>query len=179
MAAPANLILTIKGETDAPTLMNFASHSYWNLDGTDTWDGHRLRIAADAYLPTTPDFAPTGDVVGVEGTAMDFRQPRGIGVNSPPFDNNFCLSEGPVPLRDVLWLTGQSGVGMTVATDQAGVQVYDGRGPARPGHRCYEGLAIEAQGWPDAPTHAHFPSIRVTPDLPYRQTTQFRFHRET
>ena len=175
--APATLTLDISGTTDAKTLMNFANHSYWNLDGTDRWDGHKLRIAADRYLPATPDDYPTGEIVDVTGTNMDFRQMREVAVNAPPFDNNFCLSDGPADLRDVLWLKGQSGVGMTVATDQPGIQVYDARAAIRPGRAAYEGLAIEAQGWPDAPRHRAFPSISVTPDAPYRQTTTFTFTR--
>lgn len=176
LSLPATLTLTIDGVTDAPTLMNLANHSYWNLDGSATWEGHRLRIAGDAYLPTTADHCPSGDVVSVTGTPMDFRALRPFAPKDPPLDHNFCLSEGIVPMREVLTLTGQSGVCLTLATNQPGVQIYDGRSPSRPGRGPYEGLAIEAQGWPDAPTHGHFPSIRVTPEKPYHQITQFRFH---
>jgi aldose 1-epimerase len=138
-----------------------------------------LRVDADRYLPATEDFHPTGEIVDVTGTPMDFRTARVIAVNDPPFDNNFCLSDTTMPLRDVLWLSGQSGVGMVVATDQPGMQVYDGRHACRPGRTTYEGLAVEAQGWPDAPSNPDFPSIRVTPDKPYQQVTAFRFHRES
>lgn len=171
----ATLDLQINGTTDAETLMNCANHSYWNFDGTPTWDGHRLRVLAETYLPGTADATPTGEVVACAGTAMDFATQRRIAPQDPPFDNNFCLSDGPAPLRDVLWLTGASGVGMVVATDQAGIQVYDGRAARRPGHGTYEGLAIEAQGWPDAPTHRHFPSIKITPAAPYSQHTRYTF----
>ncbi len=175
----ATLTLDITGTTDATTLMNFANHSYWNLDGTETYDGHTLWIAADAYLPSTPDFTPTGEVMAVEGTAMDFRAPRELRAGIPAFDNNFCLSDTSEPLREVLRLTGQSGVSMTLATTCPGVQVYDGRGAERPGRGRYEGLAIEAQHWPDAPNHRHFPSIKISPDTPYRQTTRWTFRAAT
>ena len=92
-------------------------------------------------------------------------------------DENVCLSDGPAPLRDVLWLTGQSGVAMTLATDQPGLQLFDGRWVVRPGRGTYEGLAFEAQFWPDAPTHAAFPLIRVTEEQPYRQFTTYTFAR--
>lgn len=173
--APAILTLEITGTTDQPTLMNFANHSYWNLDGTECWDGHTLQIAADRYLPATADFYPTGEIADVTDTELDFRGPRAITVHHPDLDNNFCLSDGPVPLREVLWLSGASGVSLTMATDQPGVQVYDGRHAIRPGKAPYEGIAIEAQGWPDAPTHRAFPSIRVTEHKPYRQFTAFSF----
>ncbi len=175
ITAPATLTMTVHGATDATTLMNFANHSYWNLDGSDTYDGHRLRIAADRYLPCTQDDYPTGEIVDVTGTDMDFRAEREITVNRPPFDNNFCLSDTNRPLRDVLRLTGGSGVQMTMGTTATGIQVYDARDAQRPGKTRYEGLAIEAQAWPDAPNNPAFPSIKITPDAPYSQTTQWRF----
>jgi aldose 1-epimerase len=175
--APAILTMEITGTTDQPTLMNFANHSYWNLDGTPTWDGHTLQVAADRYLPATEDFYPTGEIADVDGTRLDFRTPRQISIKNPEMDNNLCLSDGTVPLRDVLWLTGQSGIQLTIATDQPGMQVFDGRHAIRPGKPPYEALTFEAQGWPDAPTHANFPSIRVGEDAPYRQFTTYTFHK--
>ena len=66
---------------------------------------------------------------------------------------------------------------LTVATTEAGVQVYDGRHAVRPGRAPYEGLAIETQGWPDAPNKAGFPSIDLAPDAPRSQITEWRFSR--
>ncbi len=175
VSAPATLSLAIKGTTDAATLMNFANHSYWNFDGTQDWSGHTLQVHADQFLPTTDDFYPTGEIADVEGSALDFRHPRVIDPQNPPMDTNFCLSTDPQPLREVLTLTGASGIGMKVRTDQNGIQVYDGRHAIRPGKAAYEGLAIEAQNWPDAPTHRNFPSIKVTPDTPYTQHTEWSF----
>lgn len=174
---PATLRLRLSGTTDAPTLMNIANHSYWNLDGTADWSGHHIRLSADHYLPTTPDFTPTGAIVPVDGLPVDFRAGRVVAPGNPDLDNCFCLSRTNQPLRDVLWLTGQSGVSMTLATTETSVQLYDGRTAIRPGHGAYEGIAIEAQGWPDAPNHAGFPTIELTPAQPYAQTTEWRFAR--
>lgn len=173
---PATLRLTVTAETDAPTLINLANHSYWNLDGTPTWAGHTLRIAADRWLPATPAFTPKGPVLPVAGGPMDFRRGQTITPGRPDLDTCLVLSDTRQPLRDVLWLTGQSGVSMTLATTEPGVQVYDGRKAIRPGHGPYEGLAIEAQFWPDAPNHPHFPSILLRPGLPWEQVTEWRFH---
>lgn len=175
VTAPASLTLTITGTTDAKTLMNFANHSYWNLDGTDTWEGHTLEIAADRYLPTTDVDVPTGEVVDVTGTDMDFRTGKTFAKGMPALDHNFCLSDEPTALRDVLTLTGTSGVSMTIATTEPGIQVYDGRAARRPGKQTYEGFAIEPQLWPDAPNNRSFPSITVTPDAPYGQTSRWTF----
>ncbi len=172
------LRLDVTATTDALTLFNAANHSYWNLDGSDSWAGHQLRILADRYLPVTPDFCPTGEIAGVDGSIFDLRQMREITPGTDEYDHNFCLSDAREPLRDVLWLKGASGLAMTIATTEAGVQVYDGRNAARPGRGFYEGLAIEPQMWPDAPNHARFPGIELSPGETYRHTTVWGFSRD-
>ena len=169
------LHLDVTATTDALTLFNVANHSYWNLDGSDTWAGHQLQVAADRYLPITPDLCPTGEIAAVAGTIFDLRQMRPITPGVDTYDHNLCLSDGRQDLRDVLWLRGASGLTMTIATTEAGVQVYDGRNGQRPGRRLYEGLAIEPQGWPDAPNHAGFPSIELQPGQTYHHTTVWQF----
>ena len=175
--APATLRMQVTATTDAPTIFNAANHSYWNLDGSPGWDGHSLQIHADAYLPTNSAFIPTGEVRAVAGGSHDFRKPRAITPQSPALDNCFCIATTRLPLRDVLKLVGQSGLAMTVATTETGVQLYDGRQAVRPGHSAYEGIAIEAQGWPDAPNQPKFPSVDLLPGMPVCQITEWRFSR--
>lgn len=177
LSRSATLTLTIEAETDAPTLFNAANHSYWNLDGGADWSGHRLRIDADRYLPATADFTPTGEIAPLAGSPVDLRGETAIAPGLPALDTNFCLADRRGELRDVLWLKGLSGVSMTLATTEPGVQVYDGRNAIRPGRAAYEGLAIEAQFWPDAPAHRHFPSIVLRPGESYRQITRWTFSR--
>ncbi len=177
VTAPATLTMQVDATTDAPTILNFANHSYWNLDGTDRWDGHWLRVAADHYLPATDEFLPTGEIADVSGTDMDLRAGKVVAVHQPDFDNNYCLSDTRQPLRDVLWLRGQSGVTLTMATTSPGMQVYDGRHAVRPGKAPFEGLAFEAQYWPDATNNPDFPSIEVPAGGVYSETTVWRFGR--
>lgn len=171
----ATLRLDVTVTTDRATIVNFANHSYWNLDGTENYSGHSLRVKADRYLPTTPDFTPTGEIRPTAGGAMDFNETRRITPGSPEFDTCYCLSEARQPLREVLTLTGHSGVSMRVSTTEPAIQVYDARNARRPGGGAFEGLAIEAQNWPDAPNHAGFPSIELDRGEVYRQTTEWRF----
>ena len=173
--APATLRLAITATTDADTLMNFANHSYWNLDGSAQWPGHTLQIVADHTLPTDAALLPTGIIAPVADTDFDFRKSRAWTPGTPPLDTNFCLSNAKTALRTVATLTGTSGLTMTLATTEPGLQIYDAQRTARPGRAKYEGIAIEAQGWPDAPNHANFPRINATPDAPYNQITEWRF----
>ena len=170
----ATLTLDITGTTDTDTAMNFANHSYWTLDNGPDWSGHHLRINADRYLPITDDHAPTGDILDVTGTPMDFRTGQSLTLGeTAALDHNFCLSDTDQPLRDVLWFTGANGVAMTMATTACGMQIYDGGGAPDP----FKAIACEAQGWPDAPNHRGFPPIKLRADDTYRQTTQWRFTR--
>lgn len=171
----ATLRLELHATTDAETLWNATSHGYWTMDGGPDWTGHSLQIKADHYLPTDETDRPTGEIRPVEGSAMDFRHLRQPAHGTPPIDHCFCLSDGPRPLRDVVLLKGQSGLTMTVATTEPGVQIYDGRAARRPGHGLYEAFAIETQGWSDAPSYPDFPPVTLRPDHPSRQITEWRF----
>lgn len=176
LVAPAALRLSIRATTDAPTIFNAANHSYWNLDGSETWDGHAVQVAADHYLPADADFVVTGEIRPVTGD-HDLRQLRPVSPHAPDLDNCYCLGRSRIPLRDVLRLQGTSGLSMVVASTEPGVQLYDGRNAIRPGHGPYEGLAIEAQGWPDAPNQPGFPPIDLAPGAVLTQVTEWRFAR--
>ena len=82
---------------------------------------------------------PTGEIRDSQGTPCDFRTPRTITPDAPPLDTCFCLAPNRRPLTEALTLTGKTGVPLTVATTEPGIQVCDDR----PG--CH-GLAIERQG---------------------------------
>ena len=167
-SAPATLRLTITTTTDADTILNATNHSYWNLDGTADFTGHSLQINADHYLPATADFIPTGEIRPTTDM-FDFRNPKPVSPNTPDLDNCFCLSQSQQPLRDVLTLQGRAGTEMTVATTEPGIQIYDCR------HDHYKGLAIEAQGWPDAPNQPGFPPITLAKGDTLTQITEWRF----
>ncbi|WP_179378833.1 aldose epimerase family protein [Jannaschia marina] len=164
---------------DAPTIVNLAHHSYWNLDGTADVSGHSLTVKADRYLPVDEGLIPTG-VADVAGTAFDFRAGRmlpGEGL----LDHNLCLGDAQEPLRDVAVLRAR-GLSMTVATTEPGLQVYDGAKlatsvPGLDGRRygAHAGVALEPQCWPDAPNHTDFPDCVLRPGETYEQVTTFTF----
>ena len=170
VTAPATLRLTITASTDAETLWNATNHSYWNLDGSADFSGHHLQVTANSYLPTTADFIPTGEIRPATGM-FDFNKKTPVSPHHPDLDNFFCLSTSQQPIRDVMQLCGTSGVTMTVATTEPGVQLYDCR------HDGFKGIAVEAQGWPDAPNHPGFPTIALAPGETRCQITEWRFNK--
>lgn len=186
LIGPDTLELTLTAATDADTWLNLAPHGFWNLDGAPDLSGHRLWIAAGDYLPTDARALVTGEIAAVAGTPFDFGSPRPIGPGtSPRLDHNFCLSAVRRAPVHVLTLTGANGLAMEVATSEPGVQVYDAAGFDGGGARdhagrpigAFCGLAIEPQGWPDAPNRPDFPSVRVPSGTAIRQITRWRFRR--
>jgi aldose 1-epimerase len=178
------LAVEVEATTDAATVVNFAQHSYFNLDGSSDIRDHRLRILADAYTPVGDNLIPTGEIAPVDATAYDFRLPRRIGTSgSTPYDHNFVLSE-PISdgLRFAASLVASSGLAMQVHTNEPGLQFYDGaKIPSLTGlgGRCYgshSGLCLEAQHFPDSPNQPRFPNTVLRPGETYRQRTEFRFH---
>jgi aldose 1-epimerase len=178
--------LTIEAESDAPTLLNFAHHGFWNLDGTPTIAGHRLRIAADRYLPVDEHLIPIDGPAPVADTPFDFRAGRVLDpAHDVRLDHNFCLAGERRDITRACELTGASGLCMAIDTTEPGLQVYDsarGPEPPLPGHDGrllgrFCGLALEPQAWPDAPNHPGFPSICFGPGERYRQLSRFSFSR--
>ncbi len=173
------LIIELSARTDAATPCSLAHHGYFDLDGLGDIRGHRLWIAARQILEVDEDLIPTGQLLPVAGTPHDFALPRRIG--DARHDHNFCLSDGPRPLRPVARLTGQTRLTMEVATTAPGLQLYDGahlQDLAGLDGRIYgphAGVALEAQHWPDAPNHPDFPDAILRPGLTDRQVTRYRF----
>lgn len=162
------LVLAFEGRTDRPTPVSLAHHPYWAL-GPD----QRLHVFADRYLPVDGQLLPTGEMASVDGTPFDLR----AGAPNPPdIDHNYCVSDRPQPTpTQVATLSGQLGT-LRIASTETGLQVYSGAGlPDIPAHgiRPHAGVALEPQGWPNAVNTAHFPSVIVTPETPYRQITQY------
>lgn len=160
-----DLCLKLEAETDAPTFMNPAHHGVWSMDGGETWDGHRLWIGTDRYLPTGEGKIPTGEVATVAGTAFDHREAV---APDPGLDHNFCFDDDGA-MRVQARLVGATGRFVEVHSTAPGLQVYAG------GRR---GIALEPQRWPDAPNQPGFPSIILRPGERFRQDTIFRFGQE-
>jgi aldose 1-epimerase len=186
---PGTLAVEFSATAEEPTLCNLSQHSYFNLDDGGAGDvlDHRLMLNAGAYLPVDGEMVPTGEVMPVEGTPLDFRQARPLRMEVEgeqlPYDQNFCLSSGRGALRQAAWVQGSaSGVEMEVWTTEPGLQLYTGQHvvPAGPGlggigYRPFAGLCLESQIWPDAPNRPYFPQAMLLPGERYHHVTEYRF----
>lgn len=178
--------------TDKPTVVNLVHHGYWNLAGHDAGDVREqlLWIDADRYTPVRDGGIPTGELRDCAGTALDFRAPKPIGRDiesaseSGGYDYNFCLNGANGDLKPVIVaLDPASGRGLTISTDQPGVQLYTGNhfgaapniGKGGFAYGKYAGFALETQHFPDAPNHPSFPPIVLRPGETYRHRMDVRF----
>jgi aldose 1-epimerase len=188
--APATLTMAVEATTDAPTLVNLAQHSYFNLDDSPTILDHQVRIFADAYTPTDSFDIPTGEIVAVAGSVYDFRSLRPIremrDEERVVFDKNFVVgrARAAAPRPHARLESPNNGVALDIASTEPGVQFYDGHKINVPvpglGGRSYGvcgGCCFEPQVFPDAPNHAGFPSSILRPGETYRQSTVYSFTR--
>jgi aldose 1-epimerase len=187
------LAIEYSGETTKPTVLNLSSHPYWNLRGAGHGDilDHILQISADCYTPTNQFLIPTGQILGVHETALDFTRPRTIcsrmyaseAIAGGGYDHNFVLRggiDGAMAPAAVLH-ERKTGRQMEIWTTQPGLQLYTGggldgslRGTDGPFVK-YGGVCLETQHWPDAVNHENFGSVILRPGESYRQSTLHKF----
>jgi len=170
------LRMDCEAETDKPTILNLSNHAYWNLAGGGSCLDNVLWIPSERYTPTGPDLIPTGEILALQGTPMDFSKPTRIGERIQQlkpklngYDHNFVLGEGR-GLKLAARLTDPaSGRVMEVRTTQPAVQLYTAN------HLGHTAVCLETQHYPDAIHHTNFPSIVVRPGTPWKESTVYTF----
>lgn len=154
------LAFDLGATSDRATPCSFTHHGYFRLDDASDLRDHRLRIAANRRIELDADLIPTGRLLPGLGE-LDLAQPLDLGV---------ALRRGGGRPRPAAWLTSlRSGLGMSVETSAPGLQIHTDRAQGA------MGVALEAQEWPDAPNHPHFPAAVLRPGARWRQRTRYLF----
>ena len=191
------LLIDYKGTTNKKTIVNMTSHGFFSLAGianpTPSAMDIICQINADFYLPIDDTSIPTGEILKVEGTPFDFRDPQAVGKdidadheqikNGAGYDHCYVLNKRePGELSFAAKITEpKSGRTMEVYTTEPGVQFYSdnwadgykGQHGATFGRRS--ALCFEAQHFPDSPNHPYFPSVVLKPGQVYTQKTIYKF----
>ena len=189
------LQIDYEARADQRTLVNLTNHAYWNLagEGAATVLDHTLQVDAAQYTKADENLIPTGEIVSVTGTALDFQKPIELGLYiealaaTPAlgYDHNLVLAGQAGTMREVAVLHHQgTGRSMTVATTEPGLQVYSGNflyGQAGKGGKPYpkrSAACLETQHYPDAIHHKNFPSIVLNAGETFQSSTRMTFRAE-
>lgn len=184
-----------RAETSEPTLVNICNHSYWNLNGHASGEAldHVLSLTSPEYVEEDKACIPTGRILPVDGTPMDFRTPKPV---SDAFHDEFCgfatLADhagfdhclmvpdtgGAVPFATLVG--DQTGIRLEVSTDLPAFQLYSSNGLGANGKDGYEycpydAIVIESEFIPDSIHHPEWAQPVATPEHPFDSTTTFAF----
>lgn len=186
-----DLWLIVSAVTTARTPVSLTSHAFWNLagHGSETVLDHELQIAGAAVAMTDDDLVPTGSLLSVERTALDFRTPRTIGARIAELDRepaagyDHCyVLDGEAGLRRAAILRHpESGRTMELLTTEPALQLYSanrlplipGKGGTRYGPRS--AICLEPQIVPNAINREDGRGVVLSPGRTYRHTSVFRF----
>ena len=187
------LIVEYRGVTDEDTIVNMTNHSYFNMDGQESGSAEQqsVWIDADYYTENDEESIPTGEILPVKGTPMDFTKKKKIGKDidadyealklAGGYDHNWVLkTDGK--FKKVAEITGaKSGITMTVSTDLPGIQFYTGnyinseKGKGGVVYQKRQGVCFETQYFPDAVNQESFKQPILKEGEQYITRTSFQF----
>ncbi|TAJ12720.1 galactose mutarotase [Marinilabiliaceae bacterium JC017] len=182
------LVIDYHATTDKDTHINLTNHSYFTLNGcNEDVLAHQLVVYADHFTPKDETDIPTGDIVCIKDSPLDFMTPTPLGdrikdVAGRGFDHNYVINGIIGDLRPAarVW-DEKSGRTLDFFTTEPGFQLYTanyldgsfGRGNKK--FQQHYGFCLEAQHYPDSPNQPNFPSTLLKAGKTYEQTTIYRF----
>jgi aldose 1-epimerase len=183
------LMIDYTALTDMKTPVNLTNHAYFNLSaGKDsTIVNQDLTIYASEYTPVNESLIPTGKIVAVANTPMDFRTSKKISKDLDRvrggYDHNFVIDKkGPGLAMAATVYDPASGRMMEVWTTQPGIQFYtgnflDGSLKGRDGKKILQhgALCLETQHFPDSPNQPAFPGTILEPGQSFHEWTVYKF----
>ena len=189
-----SLVINYKATTNKTTICNLTNHTYFNLNGYGNILQHQVQILADYFTENNQESIPTGKIIPVENTPMDFRNPQYIekDINNEyyqiqyakGFDNNWVLNNYNGEIRKIATAYSElSGIELEVSTDLPGIQFYSGNfldgaenGKNNIPIKNHSGFCLECQYFPDAFNHKNFPQPVLRVGEVYNKTIEYKFN---
>lgn len=185
------LEIDYRAESDADTVVNLTNHSYFNLSGRGSIHSHRLQLFADNFTENDSTCLPTGKILEVEGTPMDFRTPKELGAELDAdweqlwavggYDHNFILKDTAGLKNAAVLYAPDTGIVLSVHTTMPGVQLYTAnyltprRGKNTARYKERSGVCLETQYFPNAMSCTNFPSPILAAGDVYSHRTIYSF----
>ena len=181
--------------TDKACYINVTNHSYFNLRGEGNGDvlNHEVIINAGKRNPVNMFMIPTGEIVDIRGSFLDFTTPHTIGERidsthqqlqfARGYDFNYVIDKKESELAFAASAyEPESGRLMEVFTTEPGIQFYTGNhlrgaetGKSGVAYTKRTGFCLETQHFPDSPNQPQFPSTLVNPGEVFQSTTIYKF----
>ena len=191
------IVITYLAKSNKRTVVNLTNHLYWNLHGEGSGKSildHELKLNCSQVLEMDTVQIPTGKLLDVKSTALDFTDWRRFGDEIDAEFNNIRTYRGYDHCfavdgwqRNILGEVGElrceaTGRKISILSSQPAAVLYTGNWLAggcpitKSGKRYddYAGVAIECQGFSDAVHHPHFPSIELEAGELYCQKIVFK-----
>nr|AWI66846.1 Aldose1-epimerase [Piromyces sp.] len=182
------------GVSDKTTIFNVTNHSYFDLAGHDAGEkgalGTELTFNAANYTEMDSISVPTGKIINVKGTPMDFSAPKTIGerINADyeqmklanGYDHNYVVDNYDGKLRKIA-TARNDGRTMEVFTDLPGFQFYSGNfidkqvGKGGVNYGVRHGFCIETQFFPNSVNDPTFISPVKKAGDKYHTVTIYKF----
>jgi len=190
------LVIIHQATTDKKTVVNLTHHSFFNLHGAGngTINDHILTLNASNYTPVDTTLIPSGPIVTVEGTPMDFCTPIAIGERVDEdfeqlrfgcgYDHNWVLDRKSAKELEQAAEVYESVSGRVIEvwTTEPGIQFYGGNffdgsiiGKDGKSYGFRTSLALETQHYPDSPNRPDFPSTELNPGEQYYHKCVYKF----
>lgn len=182
--------------SDKDTVANFTNHAYFNLAGhaSGTVLDQELMLKASRFTPMMDAKAiPTGEIVPVAGTPMDFQAAKAIGRDIEAddtqltygggYDHNFVLDKSEKGAFELMAqaYAPSTGILMKAYTDRPCVQFYAGNfigtqnGKQGTIYGDRHGFCLESQFAPNAVNEPNFETPLVKAGEVYRARTSYQF----
>jgi aldose 1-epimerase len=164
--------------TSEDTIINLTNHSYFNLEGhQETIANQDLFINSNTVLETDNENVPTGLLLNLANTTNDFSNAKKC---PEKIDSSFVLNKENKIAASLY--SDINNLKMLVFTDQPSVHIYVGgknddsiTAKENIKYQSNSGICFEAQNFPDAPNHSHFPNSVLKKNETYLQKTVYKF----
>lgn len=179
------LLYDVKAVSDQDTICSIINHSYFNLAGSGDILGHKLQIKASYYTEIDQELIPTGKLINIRDSGLDFKSLRSLKeatslMHNHSYDHNLILDDYNKQLRKVAQLCHEaSGRQLEISTTFPCLQLYNSSsmeeanitGKNGQTYPNFAGLCLETQFAPNSPNEPSFASpILLAGELWHHQT---------